>query len=133
MKTFELLLQDASRTEQVNGVAAFVGEDASGSFGILAGHARFMTCLAVGLARFRTDGGTWHYLALPGGLLYFRNDVLTLSTRHYLVDADYRRISKAMQDQLLAEEERLRGLKVSLQGMEEQLFRRLWQLGRSGA
>jgi F-type H+-transporting ATPase subunit epsilon len=117
----------------VDGVAAFVGEDASGSFGILAGHARFMTCLALGLARFRKAQGSWQYLALPGGLLYFRDDVLTLSTRHYLVDADYRRVSAAMQEQVLAEEERLHDIKVSLQGMEEQLFRRLWQLGRSGA
>lgn len=131
MTSFTLQLQDANRIERVDGVTAFVGEDASGSFGILAGHARLMTSLTVGLARFRVGDGPWQYLALPGGLLYFRDDRLTLSTRHYLLDEDYTRISAAMQEQLLAEEERLHSIKASLHGMEEELLKRLWQLGRA--
>ncbi len=50
---------------------SFIGEDASGSFGLQAGHARFMTILEFGLARFRTAEADWQYLALPGALLYF--------------------------------------------------------------
>ena len=132
MNGFTLRLLDASRTEQIEGVSAFVGEDASGSFGILAGHARFMTSLAIGLARFRVGDGPWRYLALPGGLLYFRDNRLTLSTRHYLLDEDYTRISAAMQQQLLVEEEKLHALKASLHGMEEALLKRMWQLSRAG-
>ena len=37
-------------------MASFIGEDDSGSFGILAGHARMMTMLGFGLARFRAGG-----------------------------------------------------------------------------
>lgn len=132
MKAFTLMLRDATRAEQISGVSTFVGEDASGSFGLLAGHARLMTSLIPGLARFRVGESPWQYLALPGALLYFDDDRLTLSTRHYLLDDDYSRISAAMQQQLLAEEEKLRTMKASLHHMEEEVLRRMWRLGRAG-
>lgn len=130
MKDFTLLLQDATHSEQIDAVTSFVGEDASGSFGILAGHARMMTPLVTGLARFRVGENAWQYLALPGGLLYFDDNLLTLSTRHYLVDDNYMRISAALQEQLLAEEEKLQTIKKSLHHMEEEVLRRMWQMGR---
>ena len=77
MKRFTLVLQDAAHTERINDVTSFVGEDASGSFGILTGHARMMTSLVFGLARFRIDENPWQYLALPGAVLYFRNNELS--------------------------------------------------------
>ena len=133
MKAFDLLLQDATRVQRIPGVTAFVGEDASGSFGILAGHARLMTCLSVGLARFRAADTAWQYLAQPGALLYFCDNQLTLSTRHFLLDDDYAAISAALQQQLLAEEEELHTTKASLHRMEEEVLRRMWRLGRAEA
>lgn len=129
MKSFTLRLQDATQSEEIAGVASFVGEDASGSFGILAGHARMMASLIIGLARFRIGEETWQYLALPGAVLYFHDNVLTLSTRHYLRDNDYMRVSQALQQQLLAEEEKLHTMKKSLHRMEEEVFKRLWEMG----
>ena len=129
MNGFTLELHDATRSEEISGVSTFVGEDGSGSFGILADHARLMTSLIMGLARFRVGGGPWQYLALPGGLLYFHDNRLTLNTRHYLLDDDYSRISTAMQQQLVAEEEKLQNMKTSLHRMEEEVLRRLWRLG----
>jgi F-type H+-transporting ATPase subunit epsilon len=133
MNSFTLALHDARQSQRIAGVTSFVAEDDSGSFGILAGHARLLTSLGIGLARFRVGEQDWHYLALPGALLYFHADVLTLSTRRYLVDDDYLRISQALQDQLLAEEQALHQLKGSLRQMEEAVLQRLWGLGRSGA
>ncbi|HHJ16627.1 MAG TPA: F0F1 ATP synthase subunit epsilon [Gammaproteobacteria bacterium] len=132
MNSFILLLQDASRSERIEGVNSFVGEDASGSFGILADHSRMMTTLVIGLARFRIGDTNWQYLAMPGAVLYFFNNELTLSTRRYLRDADYTRISAALQEQLLAEEELLRATRESLRRMEESLLKRLWELGHKG-
>jgi F-type H+-transporting ATPase subunit epsilon len=132
MKTFRLTLCDATRRENFEEVISFVGEDASGSFGILAGHARLMTALLFGLARFRRADGHWHYLAFPGALLYFVNNELSISTRRYLLDDDYERISAALQEQLLAEEEGLRIMKESLHRMEEELLRRMWEMHRAG-
>jgi F-type H+-transporting ATPase subunit epsilon len=121
------------RGEEMAGVTSFVGEDASGSFGILAGHARTMASLIIGLARYRVGEGAWQYLAFPGAVLYFHHDVLTLNTRRYLQDSDYMRISQALQRQLLAEEEDLHTLKESLHRMEEEVLKRLSELGRKGA
>lgn len=133
MKTFTLALHDATHFEEIREVASFVGEDASGSFGILAGQARMMTSLIIGLARFRIGESTWKYLALPGAVLYFHDNVLTLNTRRYLLDDDYMRISQALQEQLLAEEETLHTMKQSLHHMEEEVLKRLWELTRKGA
>ena len=132
MKSFTLRLQDATRAQDISGVTSFVGEDASGSFGVLAGHARFMTTLVIGLARFRVGGEAWTYLAVPGAVLYYDDDVLTLSTRHWLLDEDYTRISQSLQQQLLAEEEKLHTMKESLHQMEEEVLKRLWEMGRRG-
>lgn len=52
-------LQSATQYERVDDVTSFVGEDGSGSFGILAGHARAMTLLSFGLARFRIGNDLW--------------------------------------------------------------------------
>ncbi len=130
MKSFTLLLLDATRSEEIRNVTSFVGEDASGSFGILAGHARMMTSVVTGLARFRVGMDAWQYLAMPGGVLYFNDDVLSVSTRHYLLDDDYMRISQELQQQLLIEEEKLHTIKQSLHRMEEEVFKRLWEMGR---
>jgi len=129
VKSFTLQLRDATQSEKIAGVTSFVGEDASGSFGILAGHARMMASLITGLARFRIGEKAWQYLALPGAVLYFHDNVLTLSTRHYLRDNDYMRVSQALQQQLLAEEEKLHTMKKSLHRMEEEVFKRLWEMG----
>jgi len=132
VKSFTLKLQDATHSEEIAGVTAFVGEDMSGSFGILAGHARMASLLIMGLARYRVGENKWCYLALPGAVLYFHDDVLTLSTRRYLQDDDYMRISQALQQQLLAEEEKLHVMKASLHRMEEAVLKRLWEIGRKG-
>lgn len=130
MNTFTLHLQSGTQYERIDDTVSFVAADDSGSFGILAGHARLMTCLAMGLARFRTSNGAWRYLALPGAVLYFVDDQLYVNTRRYLHDPDYRRISAAWQEELLAEEDRLRAVSDSLNRLEDEMLKRLWSLQR---
>jgi F-type H+-transporting ATPase subunit epsilon len=127
MKTFTLRLYDTVHCATRDDVVSFVGEDASGGFGLLAGHARFTTCLVFGLARFRGLDETWNYIAMPGGVLYFVDNVLSISTRHFIVDADHERISDTLHTQLLEEESQLQDLKKSLHNMEGELFKRLWE------
>ncbi|EMP57451.1 H+transporting two-sector ATPase delta/subunit epsilon [Marinobacter santoriniensis NKSG1] len=130
MNTFALRLQDATHAEDIPSVRSFVGEDASGSFGIMAGHCRTIAVLTMGLARFRVEGQSWQHLAMPGAVLYFQDNLLTVNTRRFLIDDDYDRISEALKEELLAEEEKLHSLKESLHNMENAVFRRLWDLGR---
>jgi F-type H+-transporting ATPase subunit epsilon len=130
VKSFTLKLQGATRSEEVADVTSFVGEDVSGSFGILADHARMMTTLITGLARFRIGTESWQYLAVPGAVLNFNDNVLTLSTRRYFLDDDYTRISQTLKQQLLDEEVDLLTMKTSLHHMEEEVMKRLWEMYR---
>lgn len=130
MNTFLLHLQSATQYERIEDVVSFVGQDDSGSFGILPGHARTMTLLVFGLARFRVVNRDWEFLALPGALVYFVDNQLYLSTRRYLRGKDYEGISVALREQLLAEEEALQAMKQSVHRLEEEMFKRLLEMKR---
>ena len=101
MSGFTLHLQDAMHSERFDDVTSFVGEDSSGSFGILPGHDRILTVLGFGLARFRHLDTTWQFIALPGGVLSFVDNELVISTRRYVRDADHRKIGETLAHELL--------------------------------
>jgi F-type H+-transporting ATPase subunit epsilon len=128
MSVFVVNLFDVSQEQRIAGVTSFVGEDATGCFGIQAHHARFMTTLVFGLARFRVATEDWQYLALPGAVVYFNNNELTISTRHFLIDTDLERIGTLLEQQLVAEEEDLRATKDSLHKMEQAVLKRMLTL-----
>lgn len=130
MNGFVVLLQSATQSERLEQVVSFVGEDASGSFGLMKGHGRFVTSLVFGMARVKYLDGSREYLALPEAVAYFDCGVLTLSSRRYLRDADYSRISRRLRDELVQEETKLVELKHSLEQMERAMMMRLWRLGR---
>jgi F-type H+-transporting ATPase subunit epsilon len=130
MSVFNLQLRDYQHQQRFEDTVSFVGEDASGSFGILAQHARMMTSLVFGLARFRRVEGSWTYLALPGGLAYFCDNTLSIVTRRFFLDDDYDRISRTLTEELLAEETKLSAIKQSLRHMEEDLLKQMWQMRR---
>lgn len=132
MATLVLHLQSATQYERVDNIASFVGEDDSGSFGVWPGHARMMTVLTTGLARFRTVAGAWEYLAVPGAVVYCRDNELRLCTRRYLRDADFERIGTALRDQLMAEEQALEQVKHRLRRLEEEMLKRIWMMRRHG-
>lgn len=130
MKNFAISLLDATHSTEIEGVTSFIGEDQTGSFGLLANHSRFMTVLSTGIAKYRTGESDWKYLAAAGGVLYFKNNHLTLCTYRFLLDDDYSRISQALEQQLVIEEEKSQTFKQSLRHMEEEVFMRLWKIGK---
>ena len=132
MNRFPVHLQSATQYERIDDVECFVGRDASGAFGLLARHERMMTVLGFGLARLRTADGTWHYVALPGGLAYFADGELTVSARRYVLGDDYGRVATAVDETLRAEERALRALKESVTRLEDEMVRRIWRLRERG-
>lgn len=130
MMGFELEVCDATRCERVAGVTSFVGEDASGQFGIMAGREAFATVLVYGLARFRIGDAQWEYLALPEGTLHFASDRLRIGTRRYLRGQDYRAIKAALDRDLKREEAQIADLKGNLARLEEAIYRRLVEAER---
>ena len=130
MNTFTLHLFAADRYECITDVASFTGEDRSGSFGLLAWHERFMTALTFGLARLLMADGSHEYLGFPGGLLYFIDNELRISTRRYLRDTDVERIAQSLTRELLEEEQALEQTRRKLHRLEAEMLKRLAQLGR---
>jgi F-type H+-transporting ATPase subunit epsilon len=128
MNTFEVQLLAADRGETIGDVASFVGEDASGSFGLMAHHQRFMTVLAFGLARLTLADGGKQYVGLPGGLLYFVDNELRISTRRYLIGTDAAAIGATLAQVMLAEEQALALTRQKLHRLEAEMLQRLAQL-----
>ncbi|MDD5249109.1 MAG: F0F1 ATP synthase subunit epsilon [Rhodocyclaceae bacterium] len=128
MSGFSLQLLGADRGERIDGVMSFVGEDGTGSFGLLAGHERFMTVLSFGLARVRLADGAWEYLGFPGGLLYFVADECRISTRRYVRDNDVTRIARALTRELLDEEQALFETRRKLHQLEAEMLKQLAQM-----
>ncbi|MDH3315779.1 MAG: F0F1 ATP synthase subunit epsilon [Betaproteobacteria bacterium] len=132
MNAFVMHLQSATQYERLENVVSFVGEDDSGHFGLLPSHERTMTVLRFGLARFCLAGSDWEYLALPGAVVYFVDNVLSLSTRRYVYDKEYARVVDILRREFAAEEEVLQDIKESVRQLEEEVLRRLWQMRRRG-
>lgn len=130
MRVMTLQLRHSTGSESFANVTSFVGEDASGVFGILPGHSRMMTALGVGLARFRIGADEWHYLALPGGILSGGGDSLTLCTRRYLHDTELHRMGNLLAELQQADQEALGGIRESLHRLEEEMLRRLREIER---
>jgi len=130
MSGFTLHLLAGDRGERIDGVTSFVGEDKSGSFGLLPRHERYMTVLSFGLARVRHAEDRWEYLGFPGGLLYFLGNECRISTRRYLRDADVTRIAQALSREMLQEERALDATRRKLHRLEAEILKRLAELGR---
>lgn len=130
MNTFRVELLAADRGQTIDGVASFIGEDTSGSFGLMAHHVRFMTVLTFGLARLRTADGAWQYAGLPGGLLYFVDNELRISTRRFVMGSDAAAIADLLAQEMLAEEQALAQTRRKLRRLEAQMLERMAQLGQ---
>lgn len=129
---FRLIIRDMSHSEVFEDVISFVGEDSSGSFGIQANHARFITSLVYGLARFKQGDSTWRYLALPGAILYFADNEMTLNTRRFLMSDDYELISHTLIDVLAREEQVLSDVRHNLRNIENSILQRMLEISKTG-
>lgn len=64
-------------------------EDPTGAFGILPGHADFLTALSVSVASWRDAAGREHHIALRGGMLEVRGgDAISIASREAVADDD---------------------------------------------
>jgi F-type H+-transporting ATPase subunit epsilon len=78
---------------EASDVAHLRAEDETGAFGILPGHADFLTVLAVSVASWRDDRGAEHHVALRGGLLEVRGgDAIAIATPEAVSGDDLHRL-----------------------------------------
>ena len=68
-------------------------EDATGAFGILSGHADFLTALEISVVTWRDGNGVEHHLAVRGGMLDVRDGTtITIATRDAIASDDLRQL-----------------------------------------
>ena len=128
MGSFSMEIASSTRLQRHDGVQSFVGTDASGRFGLLAGHEPLATVLAYGLARFRLAEGTWHYLALPGGVLRFADNRLAIATRAFVTGDSLDTVRAALDQELQQDASHRAELRQNLQQLEQALMQRLWRM-----
>jgi len=71
---------------ELDDVVSFRGEDASGCFGLLAGHEDFLTVLQPTVLRWRRASGEQGFCAVQGGVLSLSRQVLRVACRDGIVD-----------------------------------------------
>ncbi len=128
MTSFSLQLLDPTQTQCIDNLQSFIAEDASGSFGLLPRHTRFITVLPPGLARYQTQDDTWHYIALSSATLYFADNTLRLSGQRFLLCDDIETIEQVLRETINLEQQNLGNLSHNVRRVEEEMFRRLSQL-----
>ena len=74
----------------VTGIRA---EDETGAFGILEGHADFLTALSISVITWRNHLGAVHHVAVSGGMLEVQDRrVVRVATREAVADDDLARL-----------------------------------------
>ncbi len=132
MKRFSLALLDNRGSAHFDNVTHFIAADADGSFGVMAGHMHMLAILRYGLARFCDTTGAWHFLALPGGVLRFFNNSLTVSTVRYFLGDDRDQICQQLVDEMAQLDSEVHTARATLSEIERSLVRRLAELSNRG-
>jgi F-type H+-transporting ATPase subunit epsilon len=72
-------------------------EDETGAFGILEGHADFMTVLSISVIAFRDNAGTEHFVAVRGGVMTVRDGTLIeVATRDAVGEQTLRKLDTSI-------------------------------------
>jgi F-type H+-transporting ATPase subunit epsilon len=97
---------------ETDDVAHLRAEDETGTFGILPGHADFLTVLAVSVVSWRDAGGREHFAAVRGGMLAMEDGKeISIATPEAVAGDDLHRLeAEVLADfrHRLAEEEEAR-------------------------
>lgn len=79
-------------------------EDETGAFGILPGHADFITVLAVSVITWRNGGGDAHHVVVRGGVLTVRDgDLVEVATREAVGEETLQDLGEAVLERFRAE------------------------------
>ena len=128
MRTFRLELLDSQGADRFAAVRQFIATDASGSFGIQAGHEPMVAVLRYGLARFEDEGEQWHYAALPGGVLRFAGNCLTVATVHYFLGQERDTLLQQLTAEMARTDSDIARARTTLTEIEHSLLRRLGEM-----
>jgi len=107
-------------------VISLRAEDASGSFGILPGHADLLTVLDVGVATWRTAKGEEKHCAIRRGVLRVAGgDTIEVAAREAIVDNDLEHLESTVLTEFRARDEAERTTRTESRRLELQALREI--------
>ena len=107
-------------------IAAVRAEDESGDFGILTGHADFLTALSVSVVGWRHADGTQRYCAVRGGLLTVSHGgEVAIATREAIPGDDLAALEATVLGRLATEAETERQARVHSGDLRIQAIRQI--------
>ena len=120
-----------------DGILALRAEDASGSFGILPGHAEFLTSLAISVVDWKRTDGSRHYCAVRRGMLSVTSGrTIAIATREAVPGEDLLNLHEVVLSRFRANQETERAEHISSTRMQlaaiRQIMRRLRPDGHDG-
>ncbi len=122
----------------VDGILSLRAEDATGGFGILPGHADFLTSLTIGVVRWKGPDGAPHYCAVRRGVLSVRGgQEVAIATREAVMGDDLTTLDQTVlarfrSDAELERAERADSTRLQLNAIR-QIVSHLRPTGRSGS
>jgi F-type H+-transporting ATPase subunit epsilon len=107
-------------------VAAIRGEDASGSFGVLPGHADFLTTLAISVVGWRSNSGVQRYCAVRRGVLSVTaGRTVVIATREAVVGDDLATLDRDVLARFREDREAERSERVGSTGLQLRAIRQI--------
>jgi len=113
-------------------VAHLRAEDETGAFGILPGHADFLTALTVSVVSWRDRTGGEHHLAVRGGMLEVKEgNAITIASREVIADDDLPRLEREVLASFRRQAEEERTARVDSQRLYLAAIRQICRFLRS--
>jgi len=116
-----------------DGVRHVRAEDETGAFGILPGHADFITALTVSVITWRNHKDEEHHVAVRGGVLTVRDgDLVEVATREAVGEDTLRRLGRVVLERFREELQAEEASRVSATRLQLAAIRQLQRYLESG-
>ena len=123
-------LSIAVETDQVTALRA---EDETGSFGILPGHADFVTALTVSVVTWHDAQGASHHAAVRGGMMEVRDGkAITVATREAVCDDDLEHLETEVLTRLKRDAVEEQAAHIDSQRLYLEAIRQIYRMLRPG-
>ena len=113
-------------------VQALRAEDASGGFGVLPGHADFLTTLEISVVSWRTQAGQGHCAVRGGVLTVEHGNQVSVATREAIADRDLEHLETTVIREFEARDAAERDARVESTRMELRAVREILRYLRPG-
>ncbi len=127
--TFDARIITPSELHRIEGISFFRARDRSGAFGILPRHTEFLTILEPSVA-IAEIGGREEYFAFNGGILSFRQGMLTVTTKEFVRSGELEALQGIIESRFKRQREQESLFHLNMANLEQAFFKKIIELER---